>query len=196
MLEQWVWPPTPTEWVAGATIALAAVTAWLAVTTRRMANAARQEVAAQWRPALIPVRTEERLGSITKLGGEFAPIEVYEGKLQVAIYNAGSGPAPTVNAALSRQRPPGPRLESLPLEDAQVILPGQQRSLEFAIAPADMDGTMVVTFRDLAAVRFEASMTIHLRQQDGEGAIGEGRVLSADEQRRYWFDDYVGRQLR
>jgi hypothetical protein len=59
-----------------------------------------------------------------------------------------------------------------------------------------MDGTMVVTFRDLAAVRFEASMTIHLRQQDGEGAIGEGRVLSADEQRRYWFDDYVGRQLR
>lgn len=194
MIEQWSWPLTPTEWVATATIALAAVTAWLAVTTRRMANTARQEVAAQWRPALIPGKTEAKDNAAFLLSGTTPPIIGGAGRVLVAIYNAGSGPALNVDAALTPLRPAGPRLQALPLKDAQVILAGQQRFLPFAVDIADMDAKLVVTCKDLAGVSFMATMKIHRRPQPDPVVDAEGNLIPNADPRIYWFDDFVSDQ--
>lgn len=191
-MEQWSWPLTPTEVVAIATVLLAGVTAGLALTTRRMANAARQEVAAQWRPALIP-GTEEQ-GATSFRASTTPSIFGSHGRLFVGIYNAGSGPALNVDALLTLERPNLTRLHARPLTDSQVILAGQQRYLPFNLDSDDMDGALVVTCEDLAGVGYRATMTIHRRPAVMQVVDAEGNARPAERQRTHWFDDYVGGQ--
>lgn len=197
-VEPWAWPPTPTEIVAGATLALAIVTAILALVTQRMARAARQEVAAQWRPALIPGKSDDKPG----LQWVTPAIWVFEDTLKVAIYNAGSGPAMNIQARFLFDYPTNAEtVHARDLRDAQVILPGEQRFLDFPTAVQDVHGRLYVSCSDLAGFRFLVTMSVHTRTLPRAEPAADIYGNDVPPPTEWWFDDYkpvsrVGRWFR
>jgi hypothetical protein len=73
----WEWPGW-VVFVAMGTVALAAGTAWLAWSTRRLVAQTKRDVEAQWIPVILP--------------GE-GPIEQHRGNYWIPIQNVGRGPA-------------------------------------------------------------------------------------------------------
>jgi hypothetical protein len=97
-----MWPPTPTQAAALATVLLALFTFLLFIVTWRVARTTQREVQAQWRPALVPGRTTA--SDRTRLGMTAEASAIYmesPGRLSVALYNAGTGPALDIEATLS-----------------------------------------------------------------------------------------------
>lgn len=83
--------------VAVGTVGLAAVTAWLAWTTREVARATRDELAASWRPLLVysALRTRQT-GDDTD-----------ERQLELVVRNDGKGPALAIAASTGLTVPSG-----------------------------------------------------------------------------------------
>jgi hypothetical protein len=181
MAELWAWPPTPTELVAIGTTGAAIFTAWLAWVTRGLARTTRTEVSAQWRPALVPGRTIRPEWSAASQGSlslymqrtEYPSIELQGDALIVALSNVGTGPALGIEASLD----PG-HIKMDPLEDASVILTGEQRSLRFTMTDRRVDHRLIATYRDLGNLKYSTEVDVYFERgvtsTTHEGVLVEG----------------------
>jgi len=107
-------PWTDPEGVAAiGTLVLAAFTAWLAWTTRRLARAAGSETRANWRPVLV-----------------FALATLEGGRLSLSVRNVGRGPALRLGAyiMLDSEKPKITR----PRQLADVVAPGEPAVIEWS----------------------------------------------------------------
>src|SRR5690349_13680393 len=82
------------EVTAVSTLALAAVTAWLALSTRRLAREANAETRANWQPVLVP-DVEAEPGGVASSG-----LLLKDRRLTMRIRNVGRGPALNVTVVL------------------------------------------------------------------------------------------------
>jgi hypothetical protein len=111
------------DWTALAavgTLALALVTAWLAVSTRKLARASTADQRAQWRP-ILAVDPEGRVD-----------YEDATGQLSFNVRNVGRGPAFGIRAEL--RRGPQPIGGSMPGLGAAALAPGESFRLRARIS--------------------------------------------------------------
>ncbi|MET7484065.1 hypothetical protein [Streptomyces sp. NPDC005538] len=131
--------------VAIATFLLAAVTVWLAWSTRRLARETAADQRAQWRPLLLPVGGwEERSGGkMTQLRG----IRCRGDTLRVRVRNSGRGPALHVRAQLDGLGgdPLQPVHWSLGALEAENI-----KWLQFDHARIEEQAQLLIDYQDLA----------------------------------------------
>lgn len=88
------------EVTAVSTLALAAVTAWTARSTRRLAAEANAETRANWRPVVMPSVEADGTGCAT------AGLALVDGVLSLRVRNVGRGPALTVTVKLWEETAP------------------------------------------------------------------------------------------
>ena len=113
------------EVTAVSTLALAAVTAWLARSTRRLAGEANAETRANWQPVLVvDAPSDDDDGTSGGLAFD-------NGRLSLDIINVGRGPALLVRAALKYDAPEGGGQGEL----GQGLLPG--RTTRDVVAPGE-----------------------------------------------------------
>jgi hypothetical protein len=119
----WAWEPV----TAIGTLALAAVTVWLAASTRRLAREAGSETRANWRPVLVFEPLVE--GSA---GGSSAACLLSNGALSVSITNVGRGPALAISAfiVLDEHAQPMPKI-TRPKRVVDVVAPGARALLNW-----------------------------------------------------------------
>lgn len=139
--------------VAVGTLALASVTLWLVVTTRRVAAASMADVEAQWQPLLIP-------GDVVRLDPdpEHRPPQF----IQIEVRNAGRGPALHVRASLesggTTTAGVSPKNWSL-----GAVAAGHKVLLEFSTQGVMLGGALqlLLDYRDLAERQHSSSLTIN-----------------------------------
>jgi hypothetical protein len=162
------------EWeaiVALGTLILALATVWLASSTRGVARATAQEVAAQWRPVLLPGRRGQE-----GTGYADQPLVYDAGTtwLSVSIRNAGRGPALFVRVLLD------PDNASPADWNLGALAPGDEEQLVFrGIDRFDGPKQLLLDYRDLAGKQFASALVL---SPDGpryyDVRLFEGRTLT------------------
>lgn len=100
--------------VAAGTMVVAALTGYLAWSTRQLATAATTDLRSQWRPVLIAADDEVD--------------EHIEGELRIRLHNVGRGPALGVHGQLRSGGPKGATFPGSP----DTVLPGEVLELRFS----------------------------------------------------------------
>lgn len=173
------------EVTAVSTLALAAVTAWLAQSTRWLAREAGAETRANWQPVLVVDAPNDDDGTSASL--VFA-----DRRLSIDVLNVGRGPALMVTSTLS------PGDDDLPAASRghavrDVVAPGERMSVRwrdfdpplpdgsFGIAAwATVDG--MLTYGDVGYARYETEFKIGFRV-DGAVALLDQRFLGSARER-------------
>jgi hypothetical protein len=128
------------------TLALAGATFFLALATRTLTNSTREDLRAQWRPALIPGRGDGA-GSIA--------FEEGAGTMHAWIRNSGRGPASFVRVHLD---PFGSSPENW---DRAVLAAGDEVRLTFKSLPRIPDAMQILMdYRDLSGRNYSSSLVI------------------------------------
>jgi hypothetical protein len=164
---------------------LALATALLAASTRNVAQETRDELRAQWRPALLP---NARDGDLSRSLTDEWDLAVRADFVSARIRNAGRGPALYVRASLD----PGgisPSLWSL-----GAMAPGDVALLQFHGAPDSPRYQVLLDYRDLGGHQYSTAIVIEsvitngqpiwrfydVRLFDGETVTGLGDALPQD----------------
>jgi hypothetical protein len=151
---EWGWD----AFVALGTVGLAAVTAWLAWSTRSLAAAATRDQRAQWRP-VVAVSTH-------------APVEYDDktGAMSLEVRNVGRGPAFGVNAQLrSGKQPLG---ASVPGLGATTLAPGETFRLQARVTDPTkrvrgLAVTVEVSYYDITERWHQSLLTVVGRKPPG-----------------------------
>jgi hypothetical protein len=172
------------EIAAYATVALAVVTVMLFIATLSVARTTQREVAAQWRPALVPGRTvtpEQRsdVGFSLALYMVNPAIDVRGEILTVALHNAGTGPALDIAATLQ----PGD-IPMASLSDANVILAGEQRSLTFSLPTPRVQHRLTATYQDLGNTKYTTAVDVTFEAGTPGTVDDEGDSIGGTDDRR------------
>ena len=150
--------PSPFEWgwdalVAIGTLALAAATVLLAWSTRRLAAATAQDVAAQWRPAITP-------GKSVEVTFDHAAREVY-----LSLRNVGAGAAYFVDIGLdlgSKVFPAAPwEPNGTEPSNFAVVPPGEMLQVHFlGVHERPPACTVLVDYEDVAAAKYSTRIEV------------------------------------
>jgi hypothetical protein len=139
-----------------ATLVLATATAWLALTTRRVARATRDEVAFQARPVLLPGLDGPPPGNLA--------LRFAGGMLQATVRNAGRGPAMFVRAELD------PDNTSPDVWNLGALAPGDQQDLLFSASDFNGAKQILLDYRDMVGRKFSTGIVLTV-VYDQRGAI-------------------------
>lgn len=169
------------EVTAVSTLALAAVTAWTARSTRRLAAEANAETRANWRPVVMPSVEADGTGCAT------AGLALVDGVLSLRVRNVGRGPALTVTVKLWEETAPLEPIRGHAASD--VVAPGETIGFEWrnfdAPRPPKEMGIHVwsqleglVTYGDAGYVQYETELKVGFRI-DGAVSLLDARFLGA-----------------
>jgi hypothetical protein len=140
--------------VALGTLGLGAATFWLGWHTRNLARSSAAELQAQWRPIVLPATSSPEQLTPDRIGlGD-------GGRLQVAIRNAGRGPALFVRTELD----PGAGATAEHGAIAAMAV-GDLRFLTFQGVQRDQHVQLLVDYRDLAGRPYSTSITLDLQNR-------------------------------
>jgi hypothetical protein len=146
--------------VAKHTSKLAVETKKLAVETTELARRTSEDVAAQFRPVLVPDSDMSRVGPI---------LQVLGSTVRLVVRNSGNGPAIDIRARLD------PGATSPRPWDSGALPPGHTALLEFGHVeldgPDDPTFTIVCGYADLAGTRYTTSVVVQFHD-------GRFRVVS------------------
>ncbi|MEU3341998.1 hypothetical protein [Streptomyces sp. NPDC006668] len=152
--------------VAIATFALAAVTVWLAWSTRQLAQETAADERAQWRPVLVSAADRDNL--FERTGGIVRYTDSSNGTLttylNVVIRNVGRGPALHTRAHLELPGVPGgvsPRI-GRPLGP---LAPDDGQVLTFEIPAAESRAQLLLDYRDVTGRPHATSITVESAEQ-------------------------------
>lgn len=168
------------EVTAISTLALAAVTAGLARSTRSLAREANAETRANWRPVLVPESED------ASTGDEGLSLDA-DRLLSMWIRNIGRGPALVVTAALWDEGDPESVVRGRAASN--VVAPGERIAFEWRDFDApqppafaglqawsQLDG--MITYGDVGYVRYETEVKVGFRI-DGAVTLLDHRFLGA-----------------